>query len=238
MGFLPRNFHVELEIEQLSTYLKILSSSIDQIAEEFRNAIEEEASKLEAQEQEEFFEFHHDEYIELSKDIPRLLYSSFVVSWYSFVERSLLNVCNDFNFKISITVSDEEFLGRGIRRARNLLIKSVEYEIDNSHWAELSKIGKIRNTLVHSNNIFPVTLTKPEEVSPKYVPINELEGQTLYLQIDPNFYQYLKNHSIITYAGSYSFIETSLKYCNHLLGFAKDIFSKIYSDLQEKVDSS
>ena len=139
---------VSFEMDQLERYLDLIHASIIANEEQFYASMEEIASTLTEDDKEVFYEGHEGDFLELSEDFPRILFSSFVVSWYSFVEDHLISFCRKRNLNILISIEDNEHYGSGIRRAHKFLNRSAEYQIDNEHWRELILIGKVRNKIV------------------------------------------------------------------------------------------
>lgn len=216
--------------KQMGRYLDVVHSSLDVHQQRFIESVEEMADGLTEDEKYELYEHYQDDYIEVSGDFPRQLYSNFVVSWYSVVEQELFNVCDDLNLKMTITVRDSENLGKGINRAHRFLHNAANYEIERSHWQELTNIRQVRNWIVHRGTLIPYSYFERADDKSKTVPIELDSGNTVYLQIDPNLHRYLESHGAIEYSGLFH-LSPSYEYCKHLVEFGREFFSKIYTDL-------
>jgi hypothetical protein len=226
MSFNVGHWLISNELEQMGRYLDLLHSAINENHKQFVASIEQITSTMSEDEVENFYAFNEDDFIEVSADFPRLLFSSFVVSWYSFVEIHLMNFCKYRNLKISISIQDNENYGEGIRRAYNFLNRAAGYQIDNVHWQELTRIGKTRNKIVHNNGRLPFS---PYASSSNSVPVKVHEDITYYLQIDQDLYGYLQTHNLLKFTGLF-YIAPNFEYCKHLVQFGLSFFEKLYKD--------
>lgn len=216
------------ELKQMGRYLDLLSFAVNENQKQFDASIEQATKSMSEDEKEDFYTFYEDDFIEVGADFPRLLYSSFVVSWYSFVEVHLVNFCKHRNLKISISIQDNENYGEGIRRAYNFLNRAAGYQIDNTHWQELIRIGKTRNKLVHNNG--RLSYSTGEAKSGVLVKVHE--DETLYLQIEQDLYGYFQTHNLIEFTGLF-YITPTFEYCKHLVQFGFSFFEKLYKDFSQ-----
>lgn len=226
MSFNVGHWLISYELEQMERYLDLLNSAINENQKEFDASIEKITSTMSEDEKESFYAFNEDEFIEVGSDFPRLLFASFVVSWYSFVETHLINFCRNRNLKIAISIQDNENYGEGIRRAHNFLIRAAGYHIDNVHWQELTRIGKTRNKIVHNNGALSFSHLEGLNNS---IPVKVDENITYYLQIDKDFYGYLQTHNLLEFTGLF-YIMPTYEYCKHLIKFGLSFFEKLYKD--------
>jgi len=230
MSFNVGNWIFSYELEQMERYLDLLHTAISDNKKQFDSSIEKIANTMTDAEKAEFYEFHEDDFSEVSRDFPRLLFSSFVVSWYSFIENRLIGFCKIHNLKITLSIQDNENYGEGIRRAYNFLDRAAGYKIDNVHWQELTRIGKTRNSIVHNNGrltFFPI------DVSNNTIPVNVLDGMILYLQIDEDLYRYFQTHNLLEYTGLF-YITPNYDYCKHLVKFGLEFFEKLHKDFSKE----
>ena len=235
------NWLVSEKFEQMGRYLTLLHTAISENQKQLDASIEKVASTMSDDEKEGFYDAYEDEFIEAGADFPRLLFSSFVVSWYSFVENQLISFCKSQELKISISIQDNEYYGEGIRRAYNFLNRAVGYQIDNEHWKELIRIGKTRNKIVHNggrlpysnfnvpNNGVPVTIDD-------YLSIPIKEEVILYLQIEEDLYKYLQTHQLLEFSGLFQ-ITPTYEYCEHLVKFGLEFFGKLYKDFSKESET-
>ena len=225
-------FHwvISEELKQMDRYLDLLHTAINDNEEQLEASIQKHASNLSVEEREKFYEAYEDEFFEVSADFPRLLFSSFVVSWYSFIEINLVGFCRNRKLKISISIHDNENYGEGIRRAYNFLNRAAGYQIDNAHWQELTRIGKTRNRIVHNNGILPFSFSNTFNNS---IPVKVNDDETIHVQIEADLCQYLQAHNLLEYRGLFQ-ITPTFKYCKYLVDFGLEFFGKLYKDFSEE----
>jgi len=138
-------FAVDYEIDQLSKYLNLTKSAVDENTRRFLNWRKDQIKDLSEDEVSQSNGVNEDEYNEIVYGFPRLLYSSFVITWYSFIEHQLMDTCRKSSLRLSVSVDDNERFGNGLDRARAFLLRAKKYQIKNEHWDELKRIGKVRN---------------------------------------------------------------------------------------------
>src|SRR3990172_10094040 len=141
------------ELEQMERYLAITNSAIDDNKKRLEEWAKTQTKDLDEDQQNEFFSFYEDEFIEVDRDIPRLLFCSFLVTWYSFMESQLTEVCRKLKLKIPIGIDDNEYHGEGIKRSYTFLQKGANYRIEDNMWQELTRISRVRNYIVHKNGM-------------------------------------------------------------------------------------
>lgn len=228
------------ELRQMSNYLGLVKTLLDEQksskltkAEESKNLLVVERSfgdlidnwdKLRAEDDSLQSEY------DLVEDFPRRLYSSFVTSWYSFVEDQLLGICDSLSLEVSLKAREEKSFGKGIYRAKTFLAEAAHYQICEEIWQELTLIGKIRNIIVHRGGIIPHLLSKASDIS-RIMPIKTKSGKTYNLQIDESLWNYITKHSIDDLTGTF-YINLNFEYCEHLVKLGIDLFSNIYCDLE------
>jgi hypothetical protein len=230
MSFDIGNWLISYELKQMERYVDLLHVAISDNQKQFDASIEEITSAMSKEEKDQFYVINEDDFIEVESDFPRLLFSSFVVSWYSFVENHLLDFCRFRNFKITVSIQDNEHYGEGIRRAYNFLERAAGYKIDNEHWQELTRIGKTRNRIVHNNGRIP---SSPLDMVNNGTPVKVEGGQTYYLQVDRDLYDYFQRHHLVEYSGLFQ-ITPNLDYCKHLVKFGLELFEKLQKDFSKK----
>lgn len=234
MGINLRLFFIQEELSQMSRYLDTVVSALEtnlrnvDITYEntWKDGFSEDIS-------DEYIEWvigqHNDELIEAGEDFPQLLLISFVILWYSFVEQKLLDLCEELQLKVTISAKGEENFGKGIRRARKFLLQAKNYEIDQKHWQELVYIGKLRNLIVHEGRTIKLSYLKPDGES---VPYKMANGSNLYISIDANLYEYMEKHNLFWVGSVFFNIIPSIDYCKELVDFGREIFKKLYHDLE------
>lgn len=221
---------VTFELDQMDRYLDLIQSSIserfDEIEAAYKNDMGENLSEDEAEMLEEKYT---DEFIEIGRDFPKRLLSSFIVAWYSFVEQKMLDICVKLDLKIQVRPNDTENFEKGIRRARKFLLVAQEYEINARHWQELIAISRLRNFIVHEGTQIIGKYKKPDNVATITLKLDD--GIDMFFPLKPDLYSYLQQHNIIEQSGMFLEIIPSFDYCKYLVLFGRDLFSKLYTDL-------
>ena len=216
----------EYELEQMSRYLSLVSQAIENEKMEFEIFVENKITAYSEEEKEDFLNFHEDVHFEVTEQFPRLLFSSFLVSWYSYIETQFIQLCRRNKFEITVHFEESIKLSNGIDKAKLFLRKSAGYNIEPTHWQELNHIRKIRNYIVHNEGRLPVSFSETNKSIPW-----EFEGETIYyLLLNKNLYDYLREHELIVHHGV-PFVIPNQLFCDHLIGFGKDLVRKVYTDI-------
>lgn len=239
MGINIGLYLIKWEFETMANYLDLVAEAIEQrlagVEEKYDVIIANAANEFEASMVEDQFT---DEFLEAGQHFPSLLLTSFIIAWYSFVEQELIKLCKDLKLTITISPGEKTNIETGVRLARRFLLQSKNYEIDDNHWQELTKIGRLRNILVHEGTRFEWTFQKP---SGQYVPYKiSLDSQgTVYIKnLGKDHFQYLQKHKIIERSGIFFEIRPSFEYGKHLVEFGLEFFLKLYSDLYPRSAST
>lgn len=228
-----------LSFDQMHKYLHVTKSAIDEEQERFFATIKEIHSTYTDENQKQgVLDLLDDEFTEVTYEFPRMLYSSFLVTWYSFIEHKLLQLCDDLNLTINITIRERDEFGTGIQRARKFLKEAANYEIPDEYWQELTKIRQIRNKIVHEGGEIKYFATEQTDVktiplSLETISIYAEDFEILYLQIETNLFQYLDEHALLKYEGEV-YIDPTFDYCLGLIDFGKGLFTRIWDNLDLK----
>ena len=229
MGMNIQAFLTDYEFDQMSRYLKLIQASIDQQLIEIENSYNKMLAKELPEYDSDFMEDHYtDKYIEAGEKYPQMLYSGFIILWYSFIEQKLLDICSDLELVISIKPKDQINLEKGIRRARSFLIQARSYVIHPPHWEELTRIGRLRNQIVHSGNRVIGSYINSDD---NMVELQDSDGSTFFFSISHSLIDYMKSHNLINHSGVFLDIGPAEEYCHYLINFGKDFFARLYRDL-------
>ena len=221
--------YVAFELQQMRDLLEVLSTSLLDFEHKLENTYTiEDLENMDDNAQDEY-EHYIDIFQSVMGDFPRRLYCSFLVSWYSFVEEALSQLCVDLNIEIPIRYQDQERFGSGIQRAKKFLTETGQVEIINDHWQELNYIRKIRNQIVHEGGKFQQSIEKPLD-NAQVVPFTN-EETTYYIRIEKSLYDYLERHSLDHFYLTL-LINPPLEYCYYLVDFGEKFFSKVLDDLK------
>lgn len=222
---------INFELDQMSNYLNLVGAAIEQRLEDVEAYYQKESERnMSGIEVSLFLDQWTDDYLEVGRGFPQLLLTSFIIAWYAFAEQELLKLCENLELQITVKPQDNINFGTGIWRARKFLLETIDYKINERHWHELARIGKLRNVLVHEGRSISWSHVNPTK---KFVAAN-IDDKNVYIKINKDLYQYLTNHEIIEHTNYKSEISPSFTYCEHLISFGKNLFSTLYSDLYPK----
>lgn len=198
---------IEYEIRNMKRYLTMLQKVFEEKIDDFETNIEKDMQQVKPENIDEYFQLHEGEYWDLSELFPYYIYSSFIVSWYSYMEHTLNRFCEDIYKNKGYKITLKDMADKGIRRAKMYLIKVADITLIDNHWNELALIGDIRNAIVHKSGNFL---------------INELRNnQTLK--------SYLKKHQILSDDGL-NWCKPNIEYCNYLTIFSLMFFHNLFYD--------
>jgi hypothetical protein len=211
----------------MSRYLDLIQGAFSQNWDETEQTYDEEMSSPIGEEEYYLLEDHYtDKFIEIGRDFPNLLFSSFIITWYAFVEQQLAELCD--RLKSDILEPDSNRQDKGIRRSRKFLLIAAKYEIEPADWQELIVIGKLRNLLVHNGNKLSGS---PFQSGDKEIALVSATGNTYYFLIDPALLIYLRKHGLLEQIDFSLEILPTLSYCKHLIEFGRILLIRLYSDL-------
>ncbi|WP_233900515.1 hypothetical protein [Tenacibaculum piscium] len=136
----------EFDIESFSEYLKITNSSID---EKLKTDIKE-YKKIEHPEIASLLFDDLEMYIK--SNTLQLYYSSIIISLYSFLEQTMLELCSIAEKNNNLKI--EDISGKGIFKFKTYLEKviHIDFKPINTEWKEVSQYNHLRNLFVHCSN--------------------------------------------------------------------------------------
>jgi hypothetical protein len=221
-------FLVTLGLDELSSYLATVHSLLDDEWKRFGERFDALAQGLADEEEQNLISFYYDDIARLRDDFPRRLYSSFVVSWYSFAEDQLLAVCDRLERKRTTPVPVEYRHRKYIHHAYDFLARVVGYKINSKDWGELKRIRRVRNSIAHSAGRLRYACEKPARGrTRKPVMVDDVP---LYLCVSAGFQRYLEDHSLLKFSTTHFVIDPSVGYCEYLTAFGGRFFARICLD--------
>ncbi|WP_028889405.1 hypothetical protein [Tenacibaculum ovolyticum] len=158
----------EFDIESFKEYLKITNSSIDEKLKSYIKEYEviddyEIASSL-----------YDNEEMYIKTNTLQLYYSSIIISLYSFLEQTMLELCSITEKKKNLKI--EDISGKGIFKFKTYLEKviNIDFEPVNTEWKEICQYNHLRNLFVHNSNSFMKKSTSKRRINS----IKEIKGLT------------------------------------------------------------
>ena len=222
------------ELKQIERYLDHINSTIEENKGKLSEDLEIGAKELNGDERHEYIENYRDEIDEFEVDMPRILFSGVLITWFSFIENHLADICSKSELKISIGFDDKWRSTEGMWRAHDFLSKGAGYQIDNSMWEKLTKISKIRNIIVHRDGKLEFSF---EDDTGDMIRLRLL-GNTFVYTSDlgdskkgRSLASYLEKEKLTRYS-QFLYIFPNYAYCKSLISFGIDFLGKIYEDLE------
>ena len=181
-------------------FLEIAHKDFEKRQVEFVRNLEEESKLLSIEEKDDFMDFYSTDYWKLHEVHPYLLYSSFLVSWYSLVERELYGLCDFYCSQTDDLLRYKDLAGQGIRRAQLFFKKVAKIDMEEEQWNELTqRAGKIRNCIVHRGG--ELLDDEIKQLREYLIKFNLLDKERLVLNFD---------------------------YCKYLIDFSARFFEKLW----------
>jgi hypothetical protein len=213
------------EVGQMKDYLEFIATALTDFEAKLENKYSiEDLSKIGNSQDDEDKSIEYEHYIDMFEsiygDFPRRLYSSFFITCYSFIEETLLQICDELSIIYKPKKND-----KGIWRAIHAMTQEGII-IDYSKGKELEKINKIRNIITHENGMIKKVL----EPNKKFVGPIMHDGIPYFLDIDKDVYDYLDENKILHYYGTF-FIFPTNAYCNKLVIFVESFFKQLFETI-------
>jgi hypothetical protein len=78
---------------------------------------------------------------------------SAILTAYSYLESSMNKLCDDFEEKMSISLSASDLNGNGIARCKMYLerLATINFSKINKEWSHLTTLNKLRNCIIHAD---------------------------------------------------------------------------------------
>ncbi len=224
-------FFLEYEISQMQQFLKFNDSAIEHYRGTFEQSLLDRSKDMSKEEKDEFMSYYVDKLSNMHFAFPSIFFSSFVVTWFSFLEVNLLEICKRLDLKVTIGVQEKVDIRDGIDRARTFLIKGANYTFKKDVWEELDFIRKMRNIIIHEQGRIDYTFSEPKEKN-RVVELKPFDD-VIYVQIEKNFFNYLQSYNVYD-AFDYFYIRPNQAYCQYLITFAKELFNDLDKNLPRK----
>lgn len=208
--------YLQGDLQKLEQEVKALQEEFDSTTEEdFEYPYDRDAYA------EYLFEPYRGRYDVIGREFPRRLFSSFIVSMYSFIEDELSNVCSIMG------IDKDDYVRRCNSNERKNKIALIACQIEHKtqvdikkvrQWAELQKFRRVRNDIVHKNGLIP------------YKPRSSPEEDPQQIKVEDNYRQYLERNNLIELEGVGGRITPNLIYCQHIINISRDFLLYVYME--------
>ncbi|WP_242313923.1 hypothetical protein [Bacillus cereus group sp. BfR-BA-01355] len=205
-GFICSMF--ESRLDKVCDLHEITESTIFNEKKSFEEFLEKEASELDEESKQDFYEHYQDEYFKFRDDFPNISRSSLFMNCFFSLENFLYELCCHFDSNSERKLKDAK--DRGLRKYKNYLKQFVS---DKSFfatplWESIMFYQELRNALAHADGNLDmssneslinklekeknITLTKQGEIRLNEDFINEVSDKLkafsngLYKQLEPS----------------------------------------------------
>lgn len=115
--------------------------------------LDAQAASLEAREKAEYFEYHAEDFFELSTQLPTIHRYSVITAADSALEIFLTDTCNSYAKLTQASLRLDDLAGKGLRRAQQYLKKvaSIDFPDSLSAWVSILRLRDLRNCIVHAD---------------------------------------------------------------------------------------
>lgn len=170
---------IGIGLSELSECSSSLEGSIEMDRKRLSEWIDKRSENLTEEQKEQLVEFYLDDYSKITDVIPNIFRSSLFVSYYSFLESTLLTICrhliNDNNYKLD----PDDLRDTGIFKAQTYLKKvaGIKFPDNISSWNNIIYYNRIRNHIVHDQRRIPkssVEKIKPFVKKNKWLKIDSM----------------------------------------------------------------
>lgn len=112
---------------------------------------------------------------------PNVQRCAYVITLFSFLENSLVELCDLFHDEMELNIEYGDMTGRGINRHKHYLTKVIGLDFSQiqREWGAIDNLRKIRNIIVHRDR----TVGQNDSAMLEYIRRND------YLDVDPRIYE-------------------------------------------------
>jgi len=185
---LDKEIH-RIEIGYFLKFQEFIRQSIDEekkIIDESWTKFEKENKGVKTQERDDYLEYLIDQNSEL-KDIEQIMFKSYVVSIFTYLEKRLVDLCNSIYEKRNIKFQYKELQGAGVGRLVRYIEKTLDRRLPNDEeFRDRFTIAtKIRNTIVHAGGDLSISSDKDAiiDFAKKESDLFEIDGIEYHSQL-------------------------------------------------------
>lgn len=220
---------IEYELNQMKSFIKVIKQVLSDYQEKIENGPDiSNEEYLNNDKKRDEFNAWYDEFSSIEGDFATRLYSSFIVSWYSFYEDSLKRLSRDLGL---IEKSEDEKIFTSTNELIGLLEDEKDLQIDRVLMHEIELIKEIRNMITHNGGKFAFSVELSDSKK-KAVKVTFDDGPK-YVYIKKEMFNYLQSHEILHFYRTF-FIKPTPEFCDHLIDVARLFFNDLFCQLDWK----
>ena len=111
---------IEIHLKNMSEYLDIVQSALEQKQYEFDTFIKSKAEILNNEDKGILHDKYGDDYWRLYDIFPEYLYNTFIISWYSFIETKLYDLCKFLEMERKLALEYKILKGEVFQEPENI----------------------------------------------------------------------------------------------------------------------
>lgn len=141
---------LKTDLEYLKEYIEFNIKKLDERNTKLNNLLKEEKN-----EQPEFSDFFEKIYLQDKIRIPTYLYHSTLVSLYSLLEVTLIEICDLIAIKTEFPIPLDQIAGQNIIVKTRIFLSKVanlNFQKLDTQWLIITQIQKLRNLIIHENS--------------------------------------------------------------------------------------
>lgn len=204
---------IKYGIEVRSKYLKHAHENLARAQRDVKEQYETAKQESPDADEPDIWDHYEDIWHDLNEDFPNQLYSAFLVSWYSFVETRLKELCRDLEQRDKLQLSLAEINGDGILNYWKYIEIVADICVNDGHWDELANITRLRNKIVHDGKISLRGKGRKEgqKALREYLDKSQLDVHKRYLN-----------------GKQFWTVNITIQYCRHLVTFGKEFLADLF----------
>lgn len=147
-------FLYDVEHDCFIKYLGLMLDTLKKEGQEIDKRFQELEAQISTDEQRADFDAFVGDEAENFQLYNDLLLESFLIWLYSYLEKSLNDLCERFSKLNKLELRLCDISGKGINRAKIFMKKVCKFNLpEESLWESLVRLSEIRNTIVHNGGI-------------------------------------------------------------------------------------
>ena len=149
----PLTRECEIKLAKFEVFAELVEETLLNRAAELDARLSAEADKYPAEDRQEFFEYHAEDFLELADELPTILRYGVLTGADTALEVYLNNTCETYAEVHGATVGLADFHGTGIERARNYLKKvaRIPFPDEQPEWTNIKRLHELRSAVVHAD---------------------------------------------------------------------------------------
>jgi hypothetical protein len=156
-----------IKLDRLEQFATVVEETLSSKATAFDAEVSAGAASLDHEVRQDYFEYHAEEFAELSDELPTVLRYAVLAAADTALETYLNNTCQTYAEVENAQVRLDDLTGRGIRRARSYLTKVAGIAVPGgSTWTNVIRLHELRNCVIHADGHVSTSLAELRAWSP------------------------------------------------------------------------